>query len=279
MEEVFLRFCHIGKKIFEELDNGNLMKCREVNESWRDFIDGEKTVPFRIIKCLTNVPDSYLKKNFGKVDLDSVTELVKNIQHVYSEVHDEQLNFTANGSRVGKLWVLNIEREKNGKKLKTIKRLINGDLFLTPTSNATPVPIDLDENLLAKLSAEKLFLNSAGNVSESHPINPSNGFGDQTALHIAAKNGYLDVCKLIAENIEEKNPQDYWGTTPLQVAEDNDQFFIVEYFQTLLELARKPCPYCPGVRLSRLMPNHIRRNHPEKFSLVVRLSDVRTKTA
>mgnify|MGYP001157521576 CR=1 FL=1 len=277
MEEVLLRFCHIGKQIFEELDKGSLTKCREVNESWRGFIDVEKIVPFRIIKSLTNVPDTYLKKNFGKVDLDSVTELVKNIQHAYSEVHDEQRNFTVRsgpGSRVGLFWVLFIEREKDGKKLKTIRRLISEDLFLTPICNPMPMPIKLDKNLLANLNTGKLFLNYEDNVSESHPMNPSNGYGE-TALHFAAKNGYLNVCKLIAENIEEKNPQDHFGKTPLQMAEDNDQSFIVEYFQTILELPRKvalprkSCPYCPGVRLSKLilMQNHIRQEHPEFFFL------------
>ena len=44
MEEVLLRFCHIGKQIFEELDNGSLTKCREVNESWRGFIDVENEI-------------------------------------------------------------------------------------------------------------------------------------------------------------------------------------------------------------------------------------------
>ena len=93
MEEVLLRFHQIGKKIFEELDNQSLTKCQEVNETWRLFIEGKKTLPFRIIKSLTNIPDDYLKKKFGKADLASVTELVKNIQHAYSEVHHEQHNF------------------------------------------------------------------------------------------------------------------------------------------------------------------------------------------
>ena len=274
MEEVLLRFCHIGKKIFEELDTGSLMKCQEVNESWGGFIDGEKIVPFRIIKSLTNVPDTYLKKNFGKVDLDSVTELVKNIQHVYSEIHNEQLTFSVRSElRLDRLFY--IEREKDGKKLKTIREPIIGELFLTPMCNPKPVPIEPDENLLANLSIGKLFLSyEEGYVSESHPMNPSNGFG-KTALHFAAKNGYFNVCKLIAENIEEKNPQDHFGKTPLQMAEDNDQSFIVEYFQTILELPRKlalprkSCPYCPGVRLSKLilMQNHIRQEHPEFFFL------------
>ena len=109
----------------------------------------------------------------------------------------------------------------------------------------------------------------AENIEEKSPKD----YWGRTPLHIAAQNGYLDVCKLIAENIQEKNPQDNFGITPIQTAVDNDQSFIVEYFQTLLELPRKlalpreSCPYCPGVRLSRLMQNHIRQEHPEKFSM------------
>jgi hypothetical protein len=238
MEEVLLRFPHIGKKIFEELDNGSLMKCREVNESWRGFIDGEKTLPFRIIKSLTNVPDSYLKKNFGKVDLDSVTELVKNIQHVYSEVHNVQQTFSVR-SEPKMDRVFYIEREKDGKKLHTVREAIIGELFLTPTCNSKPVPIELDENLLANLNIGKLFLNYKGGVSESDPINLPNGFGE-TALHFAAKNGYLNVCKLIAENVQEKNPKDFSGVTPLEMAEERDRSSVVEYFQTLLNVVEEP---------------------------------------
>ena len=83
MEEVLLRFPQIGKKIFEELNNQSLMNCRKVNESWRKFIDGEKTVSFRIIKVYTNVPDTYLHKKFGRANLNVVRELAKKIQHVY----------------------------------------------------------------------------------------------------------------------------------------------------------------------------------------------------
>ena len=88
MEEVLVRFHQIGKRIFEELDNQSLTKCREVNESWRGFIDGEKTVPFRIIKSLTNVHESYLDKNFGKLDLDTVKELVIDFPHVYRDFNN-----------------------------------------------------------------------------------------------------------------------------------------------------------------------------------------------
>ena len=105
------------------------------------------------------------------------------------------------------------------------------------------------ENLLAKLNTGKLFLTPMGDVSKPHPTNLSNGCGE-TVLHFAAKNGYLNVCKLIAENIQEKNPKDFWEKTPLQRAEENDQYSVVEYFQKLLDipLTRKSCPYCFGFR-------------------------------
>ena len=41
MEEVFLRFPHIGIQFFEKLDDSNLAKCREVSKSWKNFIDSE----------------------------------------------------------------------------------------------------------------------------------------------------------------------------------------------------------------------------------------------
>merc|ERR1719295_2243921 len=39
-----------------------------------------------------------------------------------------------------------------------------------------------------------------------------------TPLHDAAKNGQLEICRLIIENIEEKNPHDACGNTPLLCA-------------------------------------------------------------
>ena len=264
MEEILVRFHQIGKKIFEELDNQSLTKCREVNKSWRGFIDGEKTVPFRIIKSLTNVPDNYLKKNFGKVDLASVTELVKNIQHAYSEVHHEQQNIRYNHFDK-ELFI--IER-KNYARILTFNTGVVSKTIKKSDNKIMRGPIEKDENLLAKLNTGKLFLNPMGYVSKSHPTNLSNGCGE-TVLHFAAKNGHLNVCKLIVENIQEKNPQSFWEATPLQMAERNDQYSVVEYFQKLLDLplTRKSCPYCPGFRLARLMQNHIKKEHPEKISM------------
>ena len=54
MEEIVLRFPHIGQQIFEKLDDQCLVKCRKVQKSWKDFISNEKIACFRNIKMKTN---------------------------------------------------------------------------------------------------------------------------------------------------------------------------------------------------------------------------------
>ena len=49
MDELCERFPHIGQQIFEELDNKNLTKCREVCKSWQTFIDNENITWNRIL--------------------------------------------------------------------------------------------------------------------------------------------------------------------------------------------------------------------------------------
>ena len=50
MEELILRFGHITKQIFSNLDDKSLSDCREVSKSWRNFLDGQKFLHIRIIQ-------------------------------------------------------------------------------------------------------------------------------------------------------------------------------------------------------------------------------------
>ena len=42
MDEVILRFPHLGVQIFQELSVGSLLNCKEVRRSWKNFIETEK---------------------------------------------------------------------------------------------------------------------------------------------------------------------------------------------------------------------------------------------
>ena len=49
------------------------------------------------------------------------------------------------------------------------------------------------------------------------------------ALHLAVQNGHFEVCKIIVEQIEDKDPVDINGDTPLHIAAKNGRFKIYRY--------------------------------------------------
>ena len=49
MEEILLRFDHLGKQIFARLDNEKLANSREAGRAWKNFIDNENLPWNRIV--------------------------------------------------------------------------------------------------------------------------------------------------------------------------------------------------------------------------------------
>ena len=47
-------------------------------------------------------------------------------------------------------------------------------------------------------------------------------------LHIAANYGHFDICKLIVDNVDDKNPAELNGNTPLHIAAHNGYFEICQ---------------------------------------------------
>ena len=66
MEEVLARFPHLGDKIFQNLNSHTLIRCKEVNRSWENFIKFEKSCYLHIIQWYTNYPKSLIKKIIEK---------------------------------------------------------------------------------------------------------------------------------------------------------------------------------------------------------------------
>ena len=56
-----------------------------------------------------------------------------------------------------------------------------------------------------------------------------------TPLHMAAKKGHLEVCKLFIKKLENKNPGDCKGLTPLTCAVEKGQFEICQYIISNLD--------------------------------------------
>ena len=61
MEELLLRFPHIGIKVLEELDNKNVTLCRTVTTSWKSFIDGKKVFWIRKLQRYISISKEDIK--------------------------------------------------------------------------------------------------------------------------------------------------------------------------------------------------------------------------
>ena len=59
VEEIILRFPHLGESIFEQLDNESLAKSREVCDFWKIFIDDQKLPWIRMIKSYIKLLDPW----------------------------------------------------------------------------------------------------------------------------------------------------------------------------------------------------------------------------
>ena len=111
MEEVLLRFSHLGERIFDSLDDKSLTKCQNISRTWNHFILDQKFTWVRIVKKYVKESNVSYKKSspkwkkmFHKTRLICVKELAKNMQKSrfyfqpkgYSPLHfivDENLGY------------------------------------------------------------------------------------------------------------------------------------------------------------------------------------------
>ena len=85
MEEVLLRFGHIGDQIFKELDSQTLSKCGLVGRDWNLFLDQGKVRPFQIIKAYTNIDENYLRNHIKKITGETTKELATTVKNMYQQ--------------------------------------------------------------------------------------------------------------------------------------------------------------------------------------------------
>ena len=83
MDIICSKFPALGQQIFCNLDNENLIKCKNLGKTWSEFIEKEKFIQIRFItKYITNHKDY---KDIWKVELFSLKSYRQDTQNqIYS---------------------------------------------------------------------------------------------------------------------------------------------------------------------------------------------------
>ena len=203
MEEIFLRFPHIGEKIIDQLDNTNLTNCRLVDLFWRKSIDNQKFLWMRIIhESLSMDPNQEWQKISRKLNFEMVKILGKTANQLCKDTEE-------------------------------IDEIDKTPLVIAAISGNTEI--------VAKLFKKEVFENEDGQpfhksaefgmlevcrffIKNIDDKNPKDDDG-LTPLHYAAENGHFQVCQMILEVIDDKNPKtsdDIGACTPLHIAAENN---------------------------------------------------------
>ena len=222
MEEVFHRFGHLGKQIFNNLDYQSLTNCSDVSQSWEDFIHHEKILSFQRIKFYSNLPNTSIRKILRKSNSSQAFILADNVETVYkmggifnNQDRPDPFYFAARKgfSEICEMIMENME-EKNPK----------DECGITPLHQAA----EYGELEVCKLIIENVQCDKEICKRYQCDKNPNNDI-NFTPLHMAAMNGHIQVCKFIIENVcenpkprsdrgDSKNPKCCDGTTPLHKA-------------------------------------------------------------
>ena len=198
LDEMMLRFPHIVKDVFEELDNKSLKKCRIVSRTCCDFIDNQKFYWIRQIQNGVNMKK--YQQQWNKVLKSTPTEDVKEMFEGLNIHWNMILTGKYGKSKSSPLHIIAVQRY---------------DAKWAP-SQWSPLHIAAEQGN---------FEFSKYIIEKTNEPNPKGEYGT-TALHLASHNGYQEICELIIGNLEDKNPGDNGGMTPLHIASEMGHFDV-----------------------------------------------------
>ena len=215
LHQVLDRFPRLGEKIFNQLDNQNLTKCKEIDNSLNEFLKENKVLWMRMIKKY-NVNHMEFKDDWKsvmeKVPAENVKELAIAVEQFYTlRPHQNRLDHQHSPHHIaaerGSLYLCNFIAQKTN-----VLNPARADGITALHFAAKEGHFDVCKYFVDNLDGDK---------------NPPNPDG-RTPLHDAAFQGNLEVFKYIADQVDNKNPAMAGGRTPLQNAVANGRIQIVK---------------------------------------------------
>ena len=287
METICKRFPHLAQRIFDQVDDQSLNNCKEISQEVLEYLENERFFWIRIIKKYKGKLKDFPKLWKPVID-KTPTEIVKKIgiavsqffqaHHLYSsKIHwfsilneRRQWSLIAISANHGDLallqFIVNKIKLKNVRKTERTNALFlaadKGHFevydFLMDKNPGTKSLLNEDDRSPLHYAASnghyrvcKLIIE---NISDK---NPSSFKSDSiTPLHWAAFNGHVKICQLIMEHLADKNPANTSGEfTPFHFAAEKGQFAVCQLM--LANMSDKN----PATKSARVTPLHLAAQH------------------
>ena len=252
MEKQVTRFPHVAVKIFDYLDIRSLAKSREVCKLWKIFIEGSKFSWIKFIEGFLNLSkqSEEIQRQWKRVLLMGNIKQIMNIAYVL-QAKVASCSYDPKYSLFnGKLVLDNFSPLFLLAELKDSVNLYKDVCNTIPDGNINPI-------IACRYSSGSTCLHFAlysnqvdlftfiiENVKEKNPKAQSKCY-DLTPLHVAAKNGNLEICKIIIANVgdlsclDEKSYHGHGycgGKTPFELARAQNHLEICFYFNYIRNL-------------------------------------------
>ena len=204
-------------------------------------------------------------------------EVLLRFGHIAQKIfHQLDIQSLANCNKVNQIWQDFIHREKisSFKSIKVYSNWPNASIrkFLCKyNSNQAALLANNVTSVFKKVSYLFSLVSRDGSV-----LNATRGM--DTPLHFAAENGFLEICEMLMENMNEKNPKNNASRTPLHLAAEKGHFevcrLIVENVQCDHDLKKNngyPCEI-NHIDHYRFTPLHIAamKGHLQICNLIIK---------
>ena len=208
IEEIFARFPNLSECIFISLDDRSLASCREVNKTWKGFVDSQRIYWIRKISRYANPQSKFHGEWKMILDRIPIKFLKQFAAFVWMKPEFESSPLHVAGA-VGDIELFNGIKEKTGLNENSKNNRGHTPFHVAATNDR----LSLCEAIIEKLQDK----------------NPRDNFG-ATPLHQAAFHGSLKVCQLIMDKVDDKNPKSNSGCTPLHAAAAAGHLNICQFF-------------------------------------------------
>jgi hypothetical protein len=231
MKEVSQRFPVIAQKILNHVDNETLINFKEARRNNAAFLGKERFYWIRIIQrynCLTGIHQDDWKRVISNTPVETIKELAVAVYQVFQALSKNIESLTLHpliiGAIRGSLKLCSHVIQKTGVVGIVYSLVIAAYLGVVNVN----YPLDVFKFLLEKAEDKNPILSNPMMTTYENKQH----IGNRTLLHDLTEERHLEMCRLIVEKVEDKNPQDVNGVTPYHIAAGVDD---VELCRTLME--------------------------------------------